>query len=143
MILGIFIPVFLVLILVFLVLILLLILIALTNHLLLVMIHLVLALETVAVFVHLLILLVDLVGRALHHLLLVHAIHHAALILMLVDDHLAGWAWPTLLHQGLPAILRGEIGRGNVEAVVVLSTDQELSLLVSQMLVWIVAGLAQ
>ena len=142
LILGILIPVFLVLILVFLVLILLLILIALTNHLLLVMIHLVLALETVAVFVHLLILLVDLVGRALHHLLLVHALHHAALV-GLVDDHLADWAWSALLHQGLTAVLSREVGCGDVEAIVILSADQELSLLVRQMLIWVMACLAQ
>ena len=142
LILGILITVFLVLILVLLILILLLIFFALTNHLLL--IHLVLAVmvATLTIFIHLFILLIDLVGRALHHLLLVHALHHAALV-GLVDDHLADWAWSALLHQGLTAVLGREVGRGDVEAIVVLSTDQELSLLVCQMLIWVMACLTQ
>lgn len=145
LVLGILITVFLVLILVLLILVLLFILIAFANHLLLVVIlHFVLAFMevTVTVLIHLFILLIDLVGRALHHLLMVHALHHAALV-GLVDDHLADWAWSALLHQGLTAVLRREVGCGDVEAIVVLSTDQELSLLVRQMLIWVMACLAQ
>ena len=145
LVLGIFITIFLVLILVLLILVLLFILIAFANHLLLVVIlHFVLAfmVVTVTVLIHLFILLIDLVGRALHHLLLVHALHHAALV-GLVDDHLADWAWSALLHQGLTAVLSREVGRGDVEAIVILSADQELSLLVRQMLIWVMACLAQ
>ena len=144
LVLGILITVFLILILVLLILVLLFILIAFTNHLLLVIFHLVLAfmVVTVTVLIHLFIFLIDLVGRALHHLLLVHALHHAALV-GLVDDHLADWARSALLHQGLTAVLGREVGRGDVEAVVVLSADQELSLLVRQMLIWVMACLAQ
>ena len=145
MVLGIFITVFLVLILVLLILVLLFIFIAFANHLLLVVIlHLVLAfmVVTVTVLIHLFILLIDLVGRALHHLLLVYALHHAALI-GLVDDHLADRAWSALLHQGLAAVLGREVGRGDVQAIVVLGTDQELSLLVGQMLIWVMACFAQ
>ena len=147
LVLGILITVFFVLILVLLILILVLlfIFIAFANHLLLVVIlHLVLAfmVVNVTVLIHLFILLIDLVGRALHHLLLVHALHHAALV-GLVDDHLADWAWSALLHQGLTAVLSREVGRGDVEAIVILSADQELSLLVRQMLIWVMACLAQ
>ena len=145
LVLCILITVLLVLILVLLILILFFILIAFTNHLLLmVILHLVLAIMvvTVTVFIHLFILLIDLVGRALHHLLLVHALHHAALI-GLVDYHLANWAWSALLHQGLAAVLGREVGRGDVQAIVVLGTDQELSLLVGQMLIWVMACFAQ
>lgn len=125
LVLGILITVFLILILVLLILVLLFIFIAFTNHLLLVILHLVLAfmVVTFTVFIHFFILLIDLVRRTLHHLLLVHTLHHVALV-GLVDDHLADWAWSALLHQGLTAVLGREVGCGDVEAIVVLSANQ-------------------
>ena len=125
LVLGILITVFLILILVLLILVLLFIFIAFTNHLLLVILHLVLAfmVVTFTVFIHFFILLIDLVRRTLHHLLLVHTLHHVALV-GLVDDHLANWAWSALLHQSLTAVLGREVGCGDVEAIVVLSANQ-------------------
>lgn len=82
----------------------------------------------------------DLIGSSLHLVLLhlfffdplhtFHLLHTSALR-------------TTLLHQGLSIVLRGKVRSGDVQTIVVLSRDQKLTLLISEMFVGVVTSLAQ
>lgn len=45
----------------------------------------------------------------------------------------------TLLHEGLASVLGREVRRGDVKSIVVLGGDKELTLLISEMLIRVVA----
>ena len=126
--------------------------------LLLVQLHLL----VVGVFVTLFVLLVTLINLIVliminiflvffvaFHLVLLVDLALGALHLDLVDDlHLLAFVaaihlWTAFLHQGLPAVLGWEVRRRHIQSVVVLCRDQELALLVSEMLIWVVAGFAE
>jgi hypothetical protein len=82
---------------------------------------------------------------------MVHLVFLVVLFLDLVDwtFHLvriklsASLTGTSFLHKSLASVLGWEVRSCHVEAIVVLGRDQKLALLVSEMLIWVVAGLSE
>ena len=89
-------------------------------------------------FIFLVDVLLDLIGSSFHlvlfHIFFFDSLHAFHLL------H-AGALWTTLLHQRLAIVLGGEVGSGHVKAIVVLSRDQKLALLIGEVFVWVVTSL--
>ena len=85
------------------------------------------------------VLLVDLTLGAFH-LDLIDNLHVILLIIIILHVLNLG---TSLLHQGLSTVLGREVSCSHVQSVVVLGRDQELTLLVSQMLIRVVTGLSE